>query len=139
MERFIGVDTLDKHRSGRPRTSRTEENIDAVAQSVRINPTLSTRKRSCALNVPRTSLQRILMKDLHLHPYKSSAHTSNTAVPVVRQLFPNKVISRRGDIPWPQRSPDLTPMDFFLRGYLKSKVFETNPRSIKNIKISDEK
>lgn len=60
--------TLDKQRSGRPRTSRTDENIDAVAQSVCVNPALFTRKRSSALNVPRTSLQRILKKDLHLHP-----------------------------------------------------------------------
>ncbi|CAK1592334.1 unnamed protein product [Parnassius mnemosyne] len=55
----------------------------------------------------------------------ATAHTSNVAMPVVRQLFPNKVISRRGDIPWPPRSPDLTPMDFFLWGYLKTKVYET--------------
>lgn len=62
--------TLDKPRLGRPRTSRTEQNIDTVAQSIRENPTQSTRKRSSALNVSRTSLQRILKKDLLMHPYK---------------------------------------------------------------------
>ncbi|GBP11582.1 Solute carrier organic anion transporter family member 1A1 [Eumeta japonica] len=60
----------------------------------------------------------------------TAAHTSNTTMPVVRQLFPNRVISRRGDTPWPLRSPDLSPMDFFLWGYLKTKVYETNPWSI---------
>ncbi|CAK1590500.1 unnamed protein product [Parnassius mnemosyne] len=64
----------------------------------------------------------------------ATAHTSNVAMPVVRQLFPNKVISRRGDIPWPPRSPDLTPMDFFLWGYLKTKVYKTNPRTIDVLK-----
>lgn len=64
----------------------------------------------------------------------ATAHTSNTAMPVIRELFPNKVISRRGDISWPPRSPDLTPMDFFLWGYLKSKVYDTNPRSIEALK-----
>jgi hypothetical protein len=28
-----------------------------------------------------------------------------------------------GDCPWRARSPDLTPCDYFLRGYLKDKVF----------------
>jgi hypothetical protein len=35
--------------------------------------------------------------------------------------FPNW-IGRRGTIEWLARSPDLTPMDFFLWGYLKSRV-----------------
>ncbi|GBN65570.1 hypothetical protein AVEN_232475-1 [Araneus ventricosus] len=26
-------------------------------------------------------------------------------------------------MPWPPRSPDLTPCDFFLRGYVKDKVY----------------
>jgi hypothetical protein len=37
--------------------------------------------------------------------------------------FPNKWIVRDGPIAWPPRSPDLTPLDFFLWGYLKSKVY----------------
>ena len=37
--------------------------------------------------------------------------------------FPGKWIGRRGPIEWAPRSPDLTPCDFFLWGYLKQKVF----------------
>jgi len=33
----------------------------------------------------------------------------------------------RGDIAWPPRSPDLTPCDFFVWGYLKAKVYEQRP------------
>jgi hypothetical protein len=38
------------------------------------------------------------------------------------------------------RSPDLTPCDYFLLGYLKTKVFETKPRTIADLKqrIQDE-
>jgi len=32
-------------------------------------------------------------------------------------------IGRGGTIPWPPRSPDLTPMDFFVWGYLKERVY----------------
>lgn len=45
-------------------------------------------------------------------------------------------ISRRRDIPWPPGSPDLSPIDFFLWGYLKTKDYETNPRSIDELKGS---
>ncbi|GBP13188.1 Transposable element Tc3 transposase [Eumeta japonica] len=44
----------------------------------------------------------------------ATAHISNTAMPVVRQFFSNKVIFREGDIPWPPRSPNLSPIDCFL-------------------------
>jgi hypothetical protein len=43
----------------------------------------------------------------------------------VKNLFPNHVISRYGDITWPAKSPNLSARDFFLWGYLKSEVFKT--------------
>jgi hypothetical protein len=42
--------------------------------------------------------------------------------------------SRRGPIEWPARSPDLTPLDFFLWGHLKSRVYEKRPRTIDELK-----
>lgn len=44
--------------------------MDSVTQSIRDDPNLSIRKRAVALNVHRSSLCRILHKDLKLHPYK---------------------------------------------------------------------
>jgi hypothetical protein len=32
----------------------------------------------------------------------------------LRPLFPERVISRIGNVPWPFRSPDLTAPDFFV-------------------------
>jgi hypothetical protein len=40
-------------------------------------------------------------------------------------VFADRTISHYGDIPWPARSPDLSACDFFLWGYLKSRVFAT--------------
>lgn len=44
----------------------------------------------------------------------ATPHTSRETMAILRDFFPNKLISRFGDIPWPPRSPDITPMDFFL-------------------------
>jgi len=52
----------------------------------------------------------------------------------VKEMFPGHVISLRGDIGWPPRSPDLTPCDFFLWGYLKAKVYEQRPQSLRALK-----
>jgi hypothetical protein len=43
------------------------------------------------------------------------------------EKFPDRWIGRRGPFDWPARSPDLTPCDFFLWGYLKDTVFQTPP------------
>lgn len=64
----------------------------------------------------------------------ATSHTSNQSMETVKQMFPGRLISRRGDILWPPRSPDLTPLDFFLWGYLKYKVYNDNPRNIDQLK-----
>jgi hypothetical protein len=49
-------------------------------------------------------------------------------------MFPNRVISRNGDIPWPAKSPGLSACDFFLWGYHKGKVFTHRPNNVTVLK-----
>jgi hypothetical protein len=46
------------------------------------------------------------------------AHTAVISIAALRCLFPQWVVSRFGDVPWPPRLPDLTAPDFSLWGYL---------------------
>lgn len=46
----------------------------------------------------------------------------------------NNWIGNRGPIAWPPRSPDLTPLDFFLWGAIKDKVYKEKPRSLEELK-----
>jgi len=48
--------------------------------------------------------------------------------------FQNRWIGRDGPTPWPPRSPDITPLDFFLWGYVKDKVFSTPVPDVINLK-----
>ena len=61
---------LDKTTRVRTRPVRSTENIAAVAQSVREQTSTSTRHRSQELNISRTSLRRILHKELGMNAYK---------------------------------------------------------------------
>ena len=64
----------------------------------------------------------------------ATAHTSRRSMGILREMFHGHLISLRGDIGWPTRSPDLSPCDFFLWGYLKSKVYINHPQSIEQLK-----
>ena len=54
----------------------------------------------------------------------------------VRAAFPNYVISRFGDLPWPPRSPDLSMCDFYMWGFLKSRVYAGKPRRLEELKTA---
>jgi hypothetical protein len=49
--------------------------------------------------------------------------------------FPGRWVGRDGPIPWPPRSPDITPLDFFLWGYFKDIVYKTPVTSLVELKI----
>jgi hypothetical protein len=63
-----------------------------------------------------------------------AAHTARASMEVLRENFPRRLISLRGDIPWPARSPDLSPRHFFLWGYLKAEVFKRRARTTDELK-----
>src|SRR5258705_3354060 len=53
------------------------------------------------------------------------AHFSRAVRDFLDAAFPHRWIGRGGPIAWPPRSPDLTPLDFFLWGHVKSLVYAT--------------
>uniref|UniRef100_A0A914YHI7 Tc1-like transposase DDE domain-containing protein n=1 Tax=Panagrolaimus superbus TaxID=310955 RepID=A0A914YHI7_9BILA len=53
----------------------------------------------------------------------------------LNEIFPEKWIGRDSPTyPWPPRSPDLTACDYFLWGYVKSKVYATPIRDLVHLK-----
>jgi len=63
-----------------------------------------------------------------------TAHTSRHSIGILKEIFLGHLISLRDDIGWPARSPDLNPCDFFLWGYLKSKVHSNHPQCNEQLK-----
>lgn len=50
------------------------------------------------------------------------------------QQFPDAWIGRRGPVEWPPRSPDLTPLDFYLWGHLKAMVYQEKIQNTNHLK-----
>jgi hypothetical protein len=85
---------------------------------------------------PQLRSLRVNMEEMWLQQDGATVHTARPSMTVVRQMFPQHVVSRFGDVAWPPRSPDLSARDFFLWGYLKSKVYVRKPRTDDDLKVS---
>ena len=54
----------------------------------------------------------------------------------LNEVIHGRWIGRRGQIEWPPRSPNLSSLDFFLWGHLKSLVYHNHPRTIDDVNLS---
>ena len=68
------------------------------------------------------------------------AHRRRAVTERLGELFGNRITALNHQIEWPPRSPDLIPVDFFLWGHLKSKVYTTPPADLNELqqRITDE-
>jgi hypothetical protein len=53
----------------------------------------------------------------------ATAHTARETLNYLQEFYDDGIISRNLHPAWPPRSPDLTPLDFSIFGYLKNSVF----------------
>ncbi|GFW76862.1 DUF4817 domain-containing protein [Trichonephila clavipes] len=71
-------------------------------------------------------------------PFMQDGATSHTANPIktflIQTFGEDRIVSRHCRYSWPPRSPDLTPADFWLWGYLKSRVYQSGPSSLSELK-----
>jgi hypothetical protein len=84
-------------------------------------------------------LDELDLGDIWFQQDGATAHTSRASMAVLREHFPERLISIRGDLEWPARSPDLTPCDFFfffLWGFLKFRVYVNRPRTLQDLKAN---
>ena len=64
----------------------------------------------------------------------ATAHTARISLNILRHMFPGRLVSLRGDLGWPARSPDLSICDFFLWGHLKERVFKSRPNTLPQLR-----
>lgn len=54
------------------------------------------------------------------------AHYARIVREFLNENYPNRWIGRAGPVGWPARSPDMTPLDYFLWGAMKQRVYNTH-------------
>ncbi|GFV34161.1 transposable element Tc3 transposase [Trichonephila clavipes] len=60
-------------------------------------------------------------------------HTARATIDLLKDTFGDRLISRFGPVNWPPRSCDLTPLDYFLWGYIKSLVYADKPQTLDHL------
>ncbi|GFU88785.1 transposable element Tc3 transposase [Trichonephila clavipes] len=60
-------------------------------------------------------------------------HTARATIDLLKDTFGDRLISRFGPVSWPPRSCDLTPLDYFLWGYVKSLVYADKPQTLDHL------
>ncbi|GFT77327.1 transposable element Tc3 transposase [Trichonephila clavipes] len=61
-------------------------------------------------------------------------HTARATIDLLKDTFGDRLISRFGPVNWPPRSCDLTPLDYFLWGSVKSLIYADKPQTEDNIR-----
>ncbi|GFY18892.1 retrovirus-related Pol polyprotein from transposon 297 [Trichonephila clavipes] len=60
-------------------------------------------------------------------------HTARATIHLLKDTFGDRLISRFVPVNWPPRSLDLTPLDYFLWGYVKSLVYAHKPQTLDHL------
>ncbi|GFW51304.1 putative transposable element [Trichonephila clavipes] len=63
----------------------------------------------------------------------AACHTACATIDLLKDTFGDRLISRFGPGNWPPRSCDLTPLDYFLWGYVKSLVYADKPQTLDHL------
>ena len=60
----------------------------------------------------------------------ATCHTARATIDLLKEMFGNRIVSRIGQDNWPPRLWDLTPLHYYLWGYVKLLVYADKPETI---------
>ncbi|GFT30152.1 putative LOC100569746 [Trichonephila clavipes] len=63
----------------------------------------------------------------------ATCHTARATIDLLKDTFGDRLISRFVPVNWSPRSCDLTPLDYFLWGYVKSLVYADRPQTLDHL------
>ncbi|GFV96155.1 uncharacterized protein TNCV_1871151 [Trichonephila clavipes] len=72
-------------------------------------------------------------KELWFQQDGATCHTARATIDLLKDTFGDRLISRFGPVNWPPRSCDLTPLDYFLWGYVKSLFYANKPQTLDHL------
>ncbi|GFU92366.1 uncharacterized protein TNCV_823921 [Trichonephila clavipes] len=73
------------------------------------------------------------VQELWFQQEGATCHTDRATIVLLKDTFGDRLISRFGPVNWPPRSCDLSPLDYFLWGYVKSLVYADKPQTLDHL------
>ena len=65
----------------------------------------------------------------------ATAHTTNAVLSYLKDKLQGRVVSHKTDFPWPPKSPDLNPLDFYFWGVAEKEVCDKRPKSLNQLQL----
>ncbi|GFU81127.1 transposable element Tc3 transposase [Trichonephila clavipes] len=113
---------------------------DPPCRGVRCMLNMSRLKRLSVVNGDRyrAIITNFFIPELNHHDVQelwfqqdgSTCHTARATIDLLKDTFGDRLIPRFGPVNWPPRSSDLTTLDYFLWGYVKSLVYADKPQTL---------
>ncbi|GFX62689.1 hypothetical protein TNCV_4868491 [Trichonephila clavipes] len=91
------------------------------------------RYRAMITNFFIPELNNHYVQELWFQQDGATCHTARATIDLLKDTFGDRLISRFGPVNWPPRSCDLTPLDYFLWGYVKSLVYADKPQTLDHL------
>ena len=105
--------------------------VDENDRHVTVN---GDRYRAMLEDYLRPELNELDIDDMWFQQDCATSYTARVTVDLLKGQFGERVISRNGPVEWLPRSCDLTPLDFFLWGHIKSLVYANKPATLDDLK-----
>ncbi|GFW28854.1 uncharacterized protein TNCV_201771 [Trichonephila clavipes] len=106
-------------------------------------PSVSGRSHNVTVNGDRyrATITNFFIPELNNHDVQelwfqqdgATCQTARATIDLLKDTFGDRLISRFGPENWPPRSCDLTPLDYFLWGYVKSLVYADKPQTLDHL------
>ncbi|GFU69452.1 DUF4817 domain-containing protein [Trichonephila clavipes] len=114
-------------------TSPVSSNIHTTSPVVQDNKVNGDRYRAVITNFFIPELNNHDVQELWFQQDGATCHTARAIIDLLKDTFGDHLISRFGPVNWPPRSCDLTPLDYFLWGYVKSLVYADKPQTLDHL------
>ncbi|GFX02485.1 putative transposable element [Trichonephila clavipes] len=93
----------------------------------------SDRYRAMITNFFILELNNHGVQELWFQQDGATCHTARATIDLLKDTLGDRLISRLGPVNWPPRSCDLTPLDYFLWGYVKSLIYADKPQTLDHL------
>ncbi|GFW95058.1 peptidoglycan-recognition protein 2 [Trichonephila clavipes] len=91
------------------------------------------RYRAMITNFSIPELNNHDVQELWFQQDGATCYTARATIDLLKDTFGDRLISRFGPVNWPPRSCDLTSLDYFLWGYVKSLVYADKPQTLDHL------
>lgn len=80
------------------------------------------------------NLPQDLKNNMYFHQDGAGPHNARIVRDYLNETYEERWIGTNGPVRWPPRSPDLNPLDFYLWGYIKDKVYSRPPTTLADLR-----